>query len=820
MTTETNPDLRPSRAELAISKGWVQGVALVFIFGFFVMGMLAYRTYSDSMPLPQKVVDSQGQVVFTEEQITEGQQIFLARGLQQYGSIMGHGAYLGPDYTAEYLRLASEKVTEQLREQGVQDASDATVALMRENRYDEATGELVYTPEQVQAFQEIRAYYADFFGNDTTKHGLIPSVITDEQQIHDLTAFFSWTAWASAAERPDKDYSYTNNWPAEPRVDNHPTAAVVVWSAMSLIALLAGLGILFAVYGRWSSKIGWRSAETPALAFKQPGKVGITKAQRATAWFFLVVAVLFLGQATLGAAVEHYRADLSSFFGLDLARILPFNLARTWHTQLSLLWTAAAFLAAAIFLAPIISGREPRRQHWLAYGLLGALALVVAGTVVGTAVSTFAPSWAEGLDFFFAQQWEYLDMPRFWQIALVVGLFLWIAIIYRAIRHRLAAESKFNLPWLFLYSGLAIPAFYAVGLLATTTSHLTVAEFWRFWVVHLWVEDFLELFTTVMVAYIFVMLGVVRRKIGMQIIFMDVILYSVGGVIGTMHHLYFSGTPVEHMALGAFFSALEVIPLTFLTVEAWTFLQLGASQESRSSAPFPHRWAVMFLVAVGFWNFVGAGVFGFLINLPIVSYYQIGTALTANHAHGSMMGVYGMMAVGLAMFALRYIIKPEHWSDRMAKISFWCLNIGLAWMVFATLLPLGVLQLWQSIGSGYYEARTLGYIAQPGNAILEWLRMPGDVVFLVGGVLPFLWLTWKGVRHAIPATVTTMEPETLFVVEHEAAREDRTGYARPRGGVTAGEATLPPSRYASDRRGDDAGASRAERDGWGRGEQS
>ncbi|MDO5739362.1 MAG: cbb3-type cytochrome c oxidase subunit I, partial [Ornithinimicrobium sp.] len=325
---------------------------------------------------------------------------------------------------------------------------------------------------------------------------------------------------------------------------------------------------------------------------------------------------------------------------------------------------------------------------------------------------------------------------------------------------------------------------------------------------HLWVEDFLELFTTVMVAYIFVMLGVVRRKIAITIIFLDVILYSAGGVLGTMHHLYFSGTPVEHMALGAFFSALEVIPLTFLTVEAWTFLQLGARQESRSSAPFPHRWAVMFLVAVGFWNFVGAGIFGFLINLPIVSYYQIGTALTANHAHGAMMGVYGMLAVGLALFALRYIISPERWPDRLAKISFWSLNIGLAWMVFATLLPLGVVQLWASVNDGYFEARSLNYISQPGNALLEWMRMPGDVLLIVGGVLPFLWITWLGVRYAIPATTFTMEPETLFVMETEQARSDRTGVDTVVGAgrdLSAEGEVLPPSRYASDRRRNDPG---------------
>ena len=764
------------RSEITLSKGWVQGVAMVLIFGFFVMGVLAYRTYTASMPMPDRVVSNTGEEVFTGADITAGQQIFLRRGLQQYGSIVGHGAYLGPDFTAEYLRISSEHVLESLRARGVQDPSAATAEMMRTNRFDEAAGQLVYTPEQIAAFEAARDYYAGFFGVDSTEHGLLPSKITDPQEIHELTAFFSWTAWASAAERPGHDYSYTNNWPPEPRVDNTPSADILVWSAMSLVALLAGLGLLFALYGRWSKKIGWHGNEATKLSFLQPGKVKITKAQRATAWFFLVVALLYLAQATLGAAVEHYRADLSSFFGLDLAQILPYNLARTWHAQLSLFWTAAAFLAAAIFLAPSIAGREPKRQHWLTYGLLVAVAIVVVGTLASTAISTYGPEWAKG-SIFFDQQWEYLDLPRFWQILLVVGLFLWIIIIYRAIRSRLRTESKFNMPWLFLYAGLAIPAFYAVGLLASPETHLTVAECGRCWVVHLWVEDFLELFTTVMVAYIFVMLGVVRRQIAIQIILLDIILYSMGGVIGTMHHLYFSGTPVEHMALGAFFSAMEVIPLTFLTVEAWTFLQLGARQSSGSSAPFPHRWAVMFLVAVGFWNFVGAGVFGFLINLPIVSYYQIGTALTANHAHGAMLGVYGMLAVGLALFALRYIIPPQRWPEKLAKLSFWSMNIGLAWMVFATLLPLGVLQLWHSVNEGYYEARSLGYIAQPGNAVLEWMRMPGDVILLLGGVVPFVWIAWLGVRHAIPATMTTMEPETLFVEEHEQAREDRTGLA-------------------------------------------
>lgn len=446
------------RTERMVSKGWIQGVALVMIFGFFIMGLLALRTYTDSMPLPQRVVDERGEVVFTQAEVTSGQQIFLRRGLQQYGSVMGHGGYLGPDYTADYLRRSATIALESLQNSGSGDASADLVQLLRTNRYDEESGDLVYTPQQVEAFERLQQHYGTFFGEDSTKNGLVPNAISDPEDIHDLTAFFSWTAWAAAAERPGHDYSYTNNWPPEKLVDNGPTADAVVWSGLSLVALLAGTGALLAVYGRWSQKIGWHNAEAPALSFKQPGEVQVTPAQRATAWFFFVIALLFLGQALLGAAVEHYRADLTSFFGIDLAQLLPFNLARTWHVQLSLFWTAASFLGAGIFLAPYISGREPKNQHWLAFGLLGAVALVVVGSMTGEALSIHGVEWAEGSPLW-DQQWEYLDLPRVWQALLTIGMFLWIAIIYRAIRSRLKTEHRANMPWLFFYAGLAIPGF-------------------------------------------------------------------------------------------------------------------------------------------------------------------------------------------------------------------------------------------------------------------------------------------------------------------------------------------------------------------------
>jgi nitric oxide reductase subunit B len=751
-----------SRRTLLVSKAWVQAVLLVVLVGFFVLGFLAYRTYEAKPPVPERVVDPQGQVVYTDRDVERGQKVFLNNGLMEYGSVFGHGAYLGPDYTADYLRRSSNFVRQSHGGEGSDRAVQQTIADFRTNRYDERTKTLELTEAQAEAHRRLVVHYSRFFSEPTSKHGLRPDAITDRNKLADLTAFFGWTAWAGAAERPGHDYSYTNNWPPEPRVDNKPTANVVVWSVLSLIALLGGIGVLFGVFGRW--RLGWHGREQATLSFRNPGDVALTPAQRATAWFFFVMAALFLLQTIVGAASQHYRAEIDNFFGLDLASAFPFNLMRTWHVQLAIFWVATSFVAAGIFLAPMIARREPRGQGKLAFALLGALAVVVFGTLIGSYLGVHGVLKDAATNWFGLQGFEYLDLARFWQVLLSAGLFIWVFMLWRVLRTRLRNEHPGNMPWLFFMAALAIPAFYAVGLLARTGQHFTVNEFWRFWVVHLWVEDFLELFTTVMVAYMFVLLGVVRERVALAVIFLDIILYSLGGVIGTMHHLYFSGEPAEHMALGAFFSAAEVIPLTFLTVEAWSFLQLGAAQESRSRTPFPHRWAVMFLVAVGFWNFLGAGVFGFLINLPVVSYYEIGTALTANHGHAAMMGVYGMLAIGLALFCLRYLIPAERWPERWARISFWSTNIGLAWMCFATLLPLGIAQLYKSVGEGYWEARDLKFLTEDTNTLIEWLRLPGDIVFIAGGAIPVLYITFIGIRHTVQR-VTLDEPEDILFTE-------------------------------------------------------
>ncbi|MGE5326941.1 MAG: cbb3-type cytochrome c oxidase subunit I, partial [Deltaproteobacteria bacterium] len=597
-----------SKRQLLVSRGWTQAAIIVFLFGFFILGLLAYWTYTSQPPIPRVVVDPSGNELFTREEIKRGQEVFLRNGLMEYGSIFGHGAYLGPDFTADYLHRSAEIVLNQYGGASSDQARAQTIQDFEANRYNgDSRQALTFTSGQTQAFRELQQHYAEYFGEPTTKFGLRPKAITDPQDIKDLTAFFAWSAWAASARRPGHDYSYTNNWPPEPLVGNQATADTVVWSVLSLIALLGGIGLLLAAFGRWNF-LGWHGREMQRVTFRAPDQVTLTPGQRATAGFFLVMALLFLMQALLGGASQHYRAEISNFFGINLAELLPFNLARTWHVQLAIFWVATSYLAAGIFLAPMIAGREPRRQHWLVFGLLGALAVVVFGSMAGE-FAGIQGLLHKGWSWFGDQGFEYLDLGRFWQMLLIIGLVFWVIILFRGLKGRLAGEMPGNLPWLFFFSALSIPAFYAVGLLARPGSTFTTTDFWRFWVVHLWVEDFLELFTTIMVAYIFVLLGVVHERVALNMVYLDVVLYSAGGIIGTMHHVYFSGEPAVHMALGAFFSAAEVIPLTLLTLEAWSFLQLGAQQGTRARTPFPHLWAVMFLAAVGFWNFLGAGVF-------------------------------------------------------------------------------------------------------------------------------------------------------------------------------------------------------------------
>ena len=745
-----------------LSPWWRHSVIIVLVIGFSILIWLAIRTYETAPPIPQMAVTVSGAPVFTGEDIVHGQQIFLKYGLMENGTIWGHGAYLGPDFSAEYLHTLVLSGSELLAQKtygrsfaGLGPDEHATILGelrkdLRDNRYDERTRTLTLSDEEVASFHDQVGKWGRYFSEPTKNAGLPARYISDTVELRQLTAFFAWTAWASVASRPGQSYSYTNNFPFDPAVGNTPTSDALLWSALSLIALLAGVGSILFIFGKFNY-LGWKGKEGHIHPQLLPGSA--LKSQRATIKYFVLVAFLFLLQAVVGGATAHYRADAGSFYGLDPSRFFPSNIVRTWHLQLAIFWIAIAYVGGGLFLAPAL-GEEPKWSvGWINF-LFGALLVVVFGSLFGEYLGI--NRMLGDLWFWFGHQgWEYLELGRAWQILLAIGLSVWVVLIFRTLAPARKDKEHREISSLFLYAAIAIPLFYLPAMFFSSTSHFSVVDTWRFWIIHLWVEGFFELFVTVMVAIIFYKLGIITPTTATRIVYLDAILYLGSGIVGTGHHWYWTGQSNVTMALGAMFSALEVVPLTLLTLDAWDFIKLtkGTCDICGKAVSVPHKWTFYFIMSVGVWNFIGAGVFGFLINLPIVSYYEVGTILTPNHGHAAMMGVFGMLAVGLLVFAIRQVVSDTEWTriERFVRISFWGLNLGLALMVLTNLFPGGVLQLLDVLENGYWHARSSEFLGQGNMRLIEWLRLPGDIIFIVFGVFPLLISAvqaWKSTRES------------------------------------------------------------------------
>ncbi len=747
-----------SQAEetLPLSPWWRHTVILVMIAGFSVLSYVTYRTYTDAPPVPARAEDASGRALFTSAEILRGQEVFLKYGLMEHGTLWGHGAYLGPDYSADTLHGAVEVERDTLARlrygqryvtleaAGAAEIADAVRRNLKENRYDPRTGILRLTDLDAAALAASRVHWAEFFSGSAAAAGLPRNYIRERGELDDLATYFTWAAWAAVANRPGKDYSYTNNWPYDPAAGNTPSSATYLWSALSLITLLGGLGTILFMFGRFDY-LGWHQAAIEGHSHDNAlTRWQWTASQRAAAWYLAVVAVLFLAQTLLGGVLAHYRVEPGSFYGVDLARVLPYNLARTWHLQLSIFWIATAWVAGGLLLAPIVGGAEPRGQRAGVVVLLAALALVVFGSLFGEYLGI---NGALGQAWFWLghQGSEYLDLGRFWQVLLAIGLVLWLVLMYRALRPVMRRGNRSELGALFLYAATAIPLFYLPALFYGPRTNFAVIDNWRFWIIHLWVEGFFELFATVLVAVMFHLLGLVTVKTATRVVYLDAILYLGAGILGTGHHWYFTGQGTLNMALAASFSAMEVVPLTLLTLDAWDFIRLRDRQcgECGKALAGRHRWAIYFLMAVGVWNFVGAGIFGFLINLPIVSYFEVGTVLTPNHGHAALFGVFGMLALAVVVFGLRALASEAAWAraERLVRFGFWGVNVGLGLMIVLDLFPAGVLQLWDSIANGYWHARQPAFTMTGPFHALEWVRLAGDSVFLVAGVVPLVTAT-------------------------------------------------------------------------------
>jgi nitric oxide reductase subunit B len=549
-------------------------------------------------------------------------------------------------------------------------------------------------------------------------------------QAHELAAFFFWASWATAAQRPGDTVSYTNNWPHEPLVGNTPGGDTIVWTGVSIIVLLAGIGAMATWHAVRRRQEALQVAEPPA---NDPLlSVVVTPSQRAVMKYFWVAGALLLVQILVGVVTAHYGVEGSSFYGFPLDRVLPYTVTRTWHLQLGIFWIATAWLATGLYVGPAV-GHEPRYQRLGVNVLFGALLVVVLGTMAGTWLSAMGQLGAGTAWFWLGHSgYEYIDLGRLWQILLLVGLFLWFALVARAVLPALRRKDEQRpVLTLFLISTAAIASFYLAALGYGRHTNLAIAEYWRWWVVHLWVEGFFEVFATVVIAFLFARLGLVAMRTAGQASVLSATVFLAGGIIGTLHHLYFSGTPTFVLALGSVFSALEVVPLVFVGFEAWENMKLSRGRPWVRQ----YRWPIYFFVAVAFWNLVGAGLFGFMINPPIALYYMQGLNTTPVHGHTALFGVYGMLGIGLVLFCIRAMRPAEIWRDKVIGVAFWSMNGGLMAMVLFSVLPVGLVQTWASVERGYAYARSPELMQLPVMTTLRWLRVPGDTVFAIGALI-------------------------------------------------------------------------------------
>ena len=743
---------------------WILGI--MFIASFGALLIIGGEIYRQAPPMPEQVVSEDGRTVFTLDQMQRGRQVWQSMGGQQLGSIWGHGAYVAPDWTADWLhREVSFLLTYWAqRDHGLdyeQLGPEQQAALkarlkqeLRTNTYDEATETITVSADRADAIEAVSAHYVALFGDAEALSELREKYAIPEDPVPALyrrelvPAFFFWTSWAAAAERPGKSITYTNNWPHEPRIDNRPSTANAIWSMASIILLLAGLGAMI-----WYYAASRREEELPTPPATDPmAEMTVTPSMLAARKFFYTVLALFLTQIGLGILTAHYAVEGQGLFGFPLADYLPYAVTRTWHTQMAVFWIATAWLATGLYIAPALSGHEPKYQKLGVNVLFGALLAVVVGSLSGEWLGVQQKLGLDANFWFGHQGWEYVDLGRFWQILLFIGLLFWLLLVSRALWPALKQRSEAQpmLVLLFL-SAVAIGLLYGAGFFWGKHTHLSLVTYWRWWIVHLWVEGFFEVFATVVIALIFTRLGLIRASLAAQAVLLATVIFLSGGLLGTLHHLYYSGTPTSVLAIGAMFSALEVVPLVMIGYEAYENYHLS----KRTTWMQRYKWPVYFFVAVAFWNLVGAGLLGFLINPPISLYFLQALNTTPAHGHGALMGVYGMLGIGLMLYCLATANRQIQWHEKAMSWAFWMLNIGLGAMVFFSLLPAGIYQAWHSITTGFWYARSEEIVRGPIMETLVWMRVPGDVIFAAGALVLIyvVFLGWRQAQVTAPAGV-------------------------------------------------------------------
>jgi len=575
VTTYSEPPSRPLEDPVSNVLKWILLAVAVGSFALFAWATVL--TYERAAPQPDRFVTPGGVALTTAEGILAGKAGFQKADLMDYGSLYGMGSYFGQDYTAfGLMRLA--KLTEENLAQSrfgtgfdalsVDRQAAARDAMRQQLQTVDLTQREVVIPEALAAaIGTLRIEMANNMRIIDLTTGWTPAYSLDETEAAHTAEFLIYSALTTVARRPDTTWSWTENWPYEPEVGNTPTTNTFMWTWISFCFTFFAFGGVLFIYEFWLNSPD-EGPMDPLLASFRP----LTESQRKMGKYFLVVAAVLLLQILAGTIMAHAYYDRRSFYGLDLHTILPFNFLRDVHIQAPIIWIGVGWIGAGLFLAPAIAGgREARGQGLLVDILFWVTVIIVAGALIGNWLGIMG--YMQHAWFWFGNQGlSYIQLGRAWQIGFFAGLLIWSTLMFRALwptgemlrrATRQFWSGRIRLENLIWAATLNIAVLYVFGMIPLTgiEKSFTINDFWRWWVVHLWVEQSFEFFAASMSAYLLMAVGLVSRQLAERAVYFQLILIFLGGVLGTGHHLYWAGGPSMWVPLGSMFSFIEVLPL-------------------------------------------------------------------------------------------------------------------------------------------------------------------------------------------------------------------------------------------------------------------
>lgn len=688
-------------------------------------------------PIPKEVRGSAG-VLYTYDDIVQGKAYFQKYVLMDHGSILGNGGYIGPDYTALFLDkkirnleqiYAQKMLSKDFNSLNPAEKSYIDAFVKKDMREVSILKQDItqITPEHEQAYLKAKDELVEFLTKGNPNYSMIGGVIKP-QEAEKIAAFVDWSALVAASPRPGSNLTYTNNWPPEPRIGLTASFSSLIWSLVAVMAIWTLTIIVLWAFYDYFMKFNGEKPE-PSLSI-----TSLTPMQNKVLKFVPLVPLFFFLQVVMGGYLAHLYADPSHSWIIPQS-LFPFNAAREFHLNLAVLWIAIGWLAGGLFIAPIVTKGKDFKFPIAVDILWIALVIVGVGGLVGLWLGALG-KLLDNLWFWFGSEGrEYIELGRIWDIGIVVGLVLWFAIVFFTVRK---AEKLTPPLQMIIWSSFAIAVLYLAGMMPLTKimPNFTVDDYFRWWVVHLWVENTFELFAAGTMAFLTVALGLVSVRFATIMMFFEAFLIVATGTIGTGHHYFWMGENEMWIAWGGVLSSLEPLPLVILMVEAYKEYAHISHKE------FPFRMAFIWLAGSAFLNWLGAGFYGMIVNLPIVNYYEHGTYFGMAHGHVALLGAFGYVAIAFLYFIVRAnaIAKGLFWDEKLSNTAFWLTTVGIFLYAIPTMV-IGTKQVQWAYDIGYWAARTREVLE--GLGFWMWVRIIPDAMILAGSALILVDIIYK-----------------------------------------------------------------------------